>query len=89
MPRMNVKLYAQSIITNPVEFNCLDYIITNESHWNPKAHNPVSSAYGLGQLLSETDKDPYTQLFNLLRYAKHRYTSMCHAMAFHMRKGWW
>jgi len=52
--------------------NCL---ITAESGWNPKAENPMSTAYGLGQFLDKTwsnvnkalggeldRKDPYDQI---------------------------
>ena len=31
-----------------------DCLIIEESHWNPKADNPTSTAYGLGQFLDRT-----------------------------------
>ncbi len=86
---LNVRAYAAKAIDNPKEFKCFDYIITRESHWNPLADNPRSTAYGIGQMLGEKSKDPFTQLAKVLRYAKHRYSSMCHAMAFHIKRGWW
>lgn len=86
---LNIRAYAYKVIDNSKEFKCLDYIITKESHWNYKADNPKSSAYGIGQILGETATDPYTQLAKVLRYLAHRYPSICAAQRHHVAKGWY
>ena len=86
---LNIRSYAAKIIANPKEFRCLDYIITKESHWNSKADNPKSSAYGIGQILGETAKDPYIQLAKVLRYLENRYSSICAGKRHHVVKGWY
>ena len=87
---LNIRSYAYKVIDNSKEFKCLDYIITKESHWNYKAANPNSSAYGIAQLLNERSKDPYEQLQRALRYVEHRYSgSWCRAKRHHLSKGWY
>jgi hypothetical protein len=49
----NVHALAKELLT-PKQYECLDYVITRESHWNPLAVNPTSRASGLGQLLPAT-----------------------------------
>jgi hypothetical protein len=36
------------------DYRCLSKLLTKESHWNPKAKNPTSTAIGIGQLLEGT-----------------------------------
>lgn len=63
------------------QFRCFDWIMTRESHWNPKAKNPTSSAEGIGQLLDSThrniaierSKDPRAQVVAALAYIARRY----------------
>src|SRR5699024_8587151 len=39
-------------IKGGARWKALDYIITRESSWNPKAKNPSSTASGLGQFIN-------------------------------------
>jgi uncharacterized protein YbdZ (MbtH family) len=87
--RVSVKAYAYKALNNPKQFACMDYVITKESHWNPLAKNPYSSAFGIGQMLGEKSRDPFIQLAKVLRYAEHRYSTWCNAMAHHLKKGWY
>jgi hypothetical protein len=79
-------------------FQCLKGIIAVESHNNPKAKNPHSSARGVGQLLASTyrnlglkhSNDPKAQLVAMLAYISERYGSggSCAALQ-HERKFNW
>lgn len=61
--------------------DCLLWIFTKESHINPKAKNPTSSAKGVGQLLESTYKniglkhsaDPLAQVVASIAYISRRY----------------
>ena len=86
--RYNPKNYAYHSMSIK-EFKCLDYIVTRESHWNPKANNPHSSAYGLGQLLNEKSKDAFEQVLHLVAYGRYRYGTMCNGAIHHKKHGWW
>lgn len=85
--------YAESLMGEndwtPADFICLVKLWEKESHWNHKANNPTSSAYGIAQLLGETSKDPARQIRQGLKYLKHRYDSICSAWEFSERKGWY
>lgn len=70
---------------NDYQFECLDFIWTKESHWNPKADNPNSSAYGIAQMLGEDSRNAFVQISNGLRYIEHRYDTPCNAMKFWKR----
>lgn len=70
---------------NDYQFNCLDQLWTKESHWNPLADNPTSSAFGIAQMLGEDSRDGYTQIRNGLRYIEHRYETPCNAWKFWKR----
>lgn len=70
------------------EFKCLVTLWENESHWNYKADNPNSTAYGIAQVLGEKSKEPATQISNGIRYIIHRYETPCNATAF-WRKNYW
>jgi hypothetical protein len=70
---------------NEYQFNCLDQIWTKESHWNPLADNPTSSAFGIAQMLKEDSRDGYEQIRNGLRYVQHRYDDPCNAWSFWKR----
>ena len=64
------------------QYACLVKIWTQESHWNYRAKNPTSTAYGIGQLLTETSKDPATQIRDGIRYLTYRYGSPCQGWQF-------
>lgn len=71
------------------EFVCLIKLWNKESHWNYKADNPTSSAYGIAQMLNEDSKHPAEQILNGLRYIEHRYDKPCNAWQFWLRKNWY
>ena len=80
------------------EYNCLVDMWTQESHWNPKAHNHSTGAYGIAQFLPATwgnYKMPYkpvwasVQITAGLRYITVRYGSPCRAWAFWQKHYWY
>ena len=82
------KLYAHSRIINYEQYKCLSKIIYKESRWNPQAKN--GSHYGLGQMRSEHYRtlDPYRQIDATIKYITNRYGSMCNALRFHLKNGY-
>ncbi len=82
---------------NDVEWRCLRYIWTNESHFNPKANNKSSGAYGIAQFMPSTwgnykvvkTSDPRLQIKYGLRYIEARYGSACHAKYFWIKHHWY
>ena len=87
------KAYALKLLTLKgiaKEYGCLVSLWNRESHWNYKANNPYSTAYGIWQGLTETSHDPATQIRNGLRYIGYRYAgSPCRALAWHTSRGWY
>lgn len=88
------KSYASSIAWSEYgwdekQFVCLDNIWTKESHWNPLADNPKSTAFGIAQMLKEDSLDGYEQIRNGLRYIEHRYQTPCDAWKFWKRNNWY
>ena len=81
--QMNEARYLAFQLLTAKQFACLDYVLTHESHWNPKAKNPTSSAMGIGQLLDQTytnigmkhSTDPKAQLIATLAYISRWYGS--------------
>jgi hypothetical protein len=71
------------------EFYCLSDLWYKESRWNYKAKNPKSSAYGIPQLLKLKSNDPFYQIDQGLKYIKHKHSTACNALAFHLKKGWY
>lgn len=73
-----------------MEWRCLDYIFTKESRYDHLAKNQQgSSAFGIGQRLKETSKDPLTQILHTYKYIQHRYETPCRAMKFHLRHNYY
>ena len=69
-----------------MEWRCLDYIFTKESRYDHLAKNRQgSSAFGIGQLLKETSKEPAIQILHTYKYITKRYQTPCRAMKFHLR----
>jgi hypothetical protein len=73
------------------EFSCLNVLWNRESHWNPKAFNKSSGAFGIAQFLPQTwanykypymPKEPSVQIKAGLRYITVRYGSPCNALSF-------
>ena len=84
-----IKGYAARLVGSPVQFDCLDRLWTHESHWNPRANNPRSSAYGIAQMLGETSHDPRVQVRHGLAYIDARYGSACGAWAHFRARSWY
>ena len=72
-----------------IQYVCLNKLWTKESHWNYKANNPKSSAFGIAQMLKETSVNPVIQINNGLRYIKHRYGEPCKAWNYWQRHYWY
>ena len=75
------------------EWQCIDEIIHRESRWIPNLWNSQgSSAYGLGQVKESypyTHNKPMKQFIRAVKYAIHRYGTMCKALDAHNRQGWY
>jgi len=71
------------------EWTCLDKILTKESRYDHLADNPKSTAFGIGQRLKETSKDPLIQILSTYKYIQHRYKNPCSAWRFHLRHNWY
>jgi len=84
-----LRLYAHSRLTDFTEFMCFDSIIISESHYNYLARN--GNHYGIGQMESKTyqSRDPYTQIDLTIRYVRTRYKTMCNALTFHKKHGYY
>jgi hypothetical protein len=86
-----VGLFVNELM-NQRQASCLMWIFTKESHTNPKAKNPSSSAKGIGQLLESTYRniglkhsaDPLAQVVASIAYISRHYGSdgACAAKAF-------
>ena len=81
------KLYAHMMVGSDKQYRCLVELWDRESHWNPKADNPKSSAYGIPQLLKMKSTNPYRQIELGLKYITKRYGNSCIALARHKRVG--
>ena len=69
-----------------MEWRCLDYIFTIDSRYDHLSKNRQgSSAYGIGQVLKETSKDPAIQILHTYKYITKRYKTPCRAMKYHLR----
>lgn len=84
-----LRVYAHSRIVNYKEFKCMDSIIMSESRYNYLARN--GSHYGIGQMRSKhyQSKDPFTQIDLTIAYSLKRYKSLCNALTFHKRHGYY
>ena len=67
-----------------------------ESNWRVDADNPISSAYGIPQALTETHElpadymtNPVTQIEWGLGYIRDSYGSPCGALSFKQGNGWY
>ncbi len=77
---------------------CLDKLWTKESHWNPKAENSSSGAYGIPQALpgdrmaaygADWKTNPIPQIKWGLDYIKNRYGTPCNAWDHSQATGWY
>jgi len=82
---------------NLKQWRCLELLWTKESHFNPKARNKRSGAYGIAQFMPQTwgnykvkkTSDPALQIKYGLRYIRSRYGEPCTAWKFHKRHHWY
>jgi len=81
------KLYAHMMVGSDKQYRCLVELWDRESHWNPKADNPKSSAFGIPQLLKMTTTTPYRQIELGIKYITKRYGNSCVALARFKRVG--
>jgi len=89
-PKQYAKVYSvNKYHWSKAEFACLDNIWTHESNWNPASKNSKSTAFGIAQLLFETDTNPAQQVRNGMRYIRYRYGTPCKAWQFWKRNYWY
>jgi hypothetical protein len=67
------------------EWECLNALWSSESRFDHRAANPRSTAFGIAQVLKETDHRPRVQILRGLRYIEHRYDTPCKAWGFWLR----
>jgi len=90
------KLYAKKLLSHQ-QYLCLVKLWTQESHWNPKALNKSSGAYGIAQFLPTTwgnynfkkTSNAVKQVEYGLHYIKVRYSTSCNAWRHEQRFGWY
>ncbi|OLE22836.1 MAG: hypothetical protein AUG44_23880 [Actinobacteria bacterium 13_1_20CM_3_71_11] len=80
------------------QMNCLVPMWTKESHWNEKARNPSSGAYGIAQALPASKyaaygadylTNPVPQIKWGINYTKAKYGSPCAAWGYWQKHGWY
>ena len=90
--------YAQTLVTDVQQFECLTLLWNAESGWNHRAHNRSSGAYGIPQALpaskmasagADWKTNPQTQINWGLRYIESRYGTPCGAWSHFKRKHWY
>lgn len=69
------------------QFDCINNIFMAESRYDHLAKNKRSTAYGIGQVLSENSSDPAIQILRAYNYIRYRYETPCRAWSFHKRTG--
>lgn len=85
---------------NPAEIAAMNYIVSKESSWNPRAKNPSSSASGLPQFIDATSRaylggapasqySPIQQLNGMDRYVRERWGGWLGAMGQWKRHHWY
>ena len=93
---MTAKVYARSVIQEEHpnwgrnEWRALVKLWNTESHWNQQAANPVSTAYGIAQVLNTKHGTPAPlQIERGLAYIVSRYDRPSIAWAHHRKHGWY
>lgn len=75
---------------NDTQYAMIDEIWTQESQWNPRAHNKKSGAWGIAQMLTKTQpKNPFKQIHLGLKYINHKYDAPEAAKAHKDKFGWY
>ena len=97
--KQKVDLIIDELLT-PKSARCFREILMVESHMNPMAKNPKSSARGMGQLLASTYKtlglrhsnEGMAQVVSTLAYISRHYggsNSVCNARAFQRKHNYY
>ena len=96
--QQRIDLFISELLT-PKSAKCFRKVLTKESHFNPFAKNPISSASGVGQLLQSTytnlglrkTNDPLGQVVATLSYVGERYGSAgtCGAWKHELQFNWY
>ena len=99
LPKTYAKIQVLKQWHSTQEFTCLEKMWERESHWNPRALNKSSGAFGIAQFLPSTwgnyklpykPTSPKVQIDAGLRYiTKHNYGSPCKAWKFWQRHYWY
>jgi membrane-bound lytic murein transglycosylase MltF len=97
--QMAPKVFAETKVmqqwNSKIQYRCLENLWESESHWNPRAHNKKSGAYGIPQFMPETwgnykfpfkPKEASVQITAGLRYIYKRYSTPCRAWSFWQRQ---
>jgi hypothetical protein len=92
----NARIYVKAKL-GARGYDCINYIWTRESKWNPRAANS-NGAYGIPQAYpgskmasfgSNWRYSPLTQVKWGMWYVKNRYGSACNALTFFKSHGWY
>ena len=88
--------YLNALGYNDSQINCAVALWTRESRFDHLARprdsegKPISSAFGIAQLLRERSGLPELQILHAVRYTQHRYRgSFCRALGHSDRRGWY
>ena len=90
--------YAQALVSDAEQFECLTLLWNAESGWNHRALNRSSGAYGIPQALpaskmssagADWKTNPQTQINWGLRYIESQYGTPCGAWSHFKRKHWY
>jgi hypothetical protein len=88
--------YARALGYDRQERRCLVTLWSRESRFDHFARprdasgKPISTAYGIAQLLRERSGEPELQILHGIRYLGHRYRgSACRALEHSDRRGWY
>jgi hypothetical protein len=69
--------------------DCIYRLFMKESKFDHLADNPRSTAFGIGQVLKETSREPEIQVLKAYKYIEHRYSTPCQALNHHLRRNWY
>ena len=90
--------YAQTLVSDAQQFECLTLLWNSESGWNHKALNRNSGAFGIPQALpgnkmasagADWQTNPQTQINWGLKYIESRYGTPCGAWSHFKQKHWY
>lgn len=97
-PQAYAKMLAAERGWNSTQFQCLVSLWNRESHWNYRAQNASSGAYGIAQALpgskmntvgADWRTNPVTQIKWGLNYISERYGTPCGAWSHSQATGWY